>query len=119
MPNPLARAMRRRMTDAEMRLWLYLRPMRYQGLAFRRQSPLGRYIIDFECRRAKLCVEADGGQHGMTDNLAYDAERTRWLESQGYRVLRYTNADVLRATGEVVDEIIRIAKQRAAELREV
>lgn len=76
MPNHLARANRRRMTDAEMRLWFRLRPMRSHGMAFRRQSPIGKYIIDFECRRAQLCIEVDGSQHGMSSAIEYDAQRT-------------------------------------------
>jgi very-short-patch-repair endonuclease len=84
-------------------------------LAFGRQSALGPYIVDFECRRARLCVEVDGAQHAMTEAVAYDAQRTAWLESQGYRVLRYANFDVLRVTGAIVDEITSIAKQRVEE----
>jgi very-short-patch-repair endonuclease len=115
MPNHLARANRRRMTDAEMRLWYRLRPMRALGLAFRRQSPLGRYIVDFECRRAKLCVEIDGAQHGMTSMMQVDAERTKWLVSQGYEVLRFWNHDVLKHTDVIVDQIMDTAKRRLAE----
>jgi very-short-patch-repair endonuclease len=113
MPNHLARANRKRMTDAEMRLWYCLRPMRQRGLAFRRQSPLGTYVVDFECRKAKLCVEVDGGQHSMADTLKYDAERTAWLNKQGYEVLRFSNQDVLQKTDEVVDHILSVAAQRA------
>ncbi len=115
MPNPLARANRRRMTDAEMRLWFRLRPMRSQGLAFRRQSPIGKYIVDFECRRAKLCVELDGGQHGMTSSVPLDAQRTAWLNAQGYEVLRFWNHDVLKQTDIVVDQIVDTAKRRIAQ----
>ncbi|OQW56425.1 MAG: hypothetical protein A4S17_13850 [Proteobacteria bacterium HN_bin10] len=117
MPNPLARANRRRMTDAEMRLWFRLRPMRVHGLAFRRQSPLGRYIVDFECRRAKRCGEVDGGQHATTWGMASDSERSAWLRDQGYEVLRFTNYDVLRHTDLVLDQIIQTAKLRIAERR--
>lgn len=87
--------------------------MREHGLAFRRQSPLGAYIIDFECRKAKLCVEVDGAQHNMTDALEYDAERTAWLNKQGYEVLRFSNDDVLRRTDDVVGQILDIARARA------
>ena len=113
MPNHLARANRKRMTDAEMRLWVYLRAMRQRGLAFRRQSPLGAYIVDFECRKARLCIEVDGGQHSMTEALQYDAERTAWLNKQGYEVLRFSNQDVLRKTDEVVGLILNVATARA------
>jgi len=114
MPNHLARANRRRMTDAEMRLWFRLRPMRNHGMAFRRQSPIGNYIIDFECRRAQLCIEVDGAQHSMSSALEYDAQRTEWLKSQGYEVLRFTNQDVLKHTDVVIDQIVDAAKRRIA-----
>lgn len=113
MPNHLARANRQRMTDAEMRLWFRLRSMRALGLAFRRQSPLGRYIVDFECRKAKLCVEVDGDQHTTKDALQYDAARTAWLEKQGYQVLRFANHDVLKQTDLVVDQILEAVELRA------
>src|SRR5437868_1298149 len=98
MSKHLARAMRRRMTDAEMRLWFHLRPMRQRGLAFRRQSPVGHYILDFECRKAKLGVEMDGAQHDQTDARSHDAERQAYLEQEGYMVLRFWNHDVLHST---------------------
>jgi very-short-patch-repair endonuclease len=115
MPNHLARANRRRMTDAEMRLWYRLRPMRSHGMAFRRQSPIGDYIIDFECRTAKLCIEVDGAQHSMNSAMGYDAERTAWLKNKGYEVLRFTNHDVLKHTDVVVEQIIETAKRRITE----
>jgi very-short-patch-repair endonuclease len=113
MANHLARDMRKRMTDAEMRLWYRLRPMRSLGLAFRRQSPLGAYIADFECRKARLIVEVDGAQHDRGDTREYDAVRTKWLEGQGYEVLRFANYDVLRHTDIVIDQILELAEQRA------
>ena len=103
------------MTDAEMRLWFRLRPMRNHGMAFRRQSPIGNYIIDFECRRAQLCIEVDGAQHASTLAMAYDSERTTWLKTQGYEVLRFTNHDVLKHTDLILDQIIETAKRRIAE----
>jgi very-short-patch-repair endonuclease len=108
-----ARQMRKRMTDAEMRLWYRLRPMRAHGLAFRRQSALGVYVADFECRKAKLVVEVDGAQHDQPDAQKHDTERTRWLESQGYKVLRFANHDVLRYTDVVIDQILTLAEERA------
>ena len=86
--------------------------MRAHGLAFRRQSPIGNYIIDFECRPAKLCIELDGAQHGMTSALEYDQQRTEWLNTQGYEVLRFWNHDVLRHTDVIVDQIVETAKRR-------
>jgi very-short-patch-repair endonuclease len=110
-----ARELRRAMTDAEMRLWFRLRPLRREGLAFRRQSPVGRYILDFECRRAKLGIELDGSQHANGEQAVHDAERTAWFEMRGYRILRYWNVDILHETDYVVDEIIRIAASRLSE----
>jgi very-short-patch-repair endonuclease len=112
MANELARRLRRKMTDAEMRLWFRLRPLRREGLAFPRQLPIGPYIIDFECRSAKLGIEIDGGQHAEPATAKHDEERTCWLEQRGYRILRCWNADVLFATDDVVDEIIHVAASR-------
>ncbi len=89
--------------------------MRSHGMAFRRQSPIGNYIIDFECRRAQLCIEVDGAQHNMASALEYDAQRTAWLKSKGYEVLRFTNHDVLKNTDLILDQIIETAKRRIAE----
>ncbi len=99
-----------------MRLWFHLRPMRRHGLAFRRQSPVGGYILDFECRRAKLGVELDGGQHDQKQARDYDAARTARLAAHGYEVIRFSNYDALQCTDLVVDHIIDLAKRRAEKL---
>ncbi len=80
------------MTDAERRLWWTLRSRQLQDHKFRRQHPVGNYILDFACVEHRLVVEADGGQHA--DN-SYDERRTIWLESKGWRVLRFWNNDIL------------------------
>ena len=80
------------MTDAERRLWSALRGRRFDGYKFRRQVPLGRYVADFVCFEHRLIVEVDGSQHN--DSIR-DAVRDLWLESQGFRVLRLWNRDVL------------------------
>lgn len=105
--------MRRRMTDAEMRLWFHLRSMRQRGLAFRRLSPVGCSILDFECRRAQLGIELDGSQHALSDAQSYDGKRTASLEARGYILMRFWNHEVLRHTDEVVGHIIRVATERA------
>ena len=64
------------------------------GLKFRRQVPLGPYVVDFFCLSVSLVVEVDGGQHGVADGRSQDARRTRWLEAQGYRVMRFWNNEV-------------------------
>jgi very-short-patch-repair endonuclease len=98
-----ARAMRREMTLAERRLWFLLRDRRLAGAKFRRQAPVGRYIADFVCLRHKLIVEADGGQHFVGNA---DRARDRWLESEGYRVVRYSNIDILRNPEGVLTDLV-------------
>ena len=102
MPSQQARALRVSMTDAERRLWACLRGRRLVGYKFRRQHPLGRYILDFACIEHRLAIEADGGQHSES---AADERRTAWLERQGWRVLRFWNNEIL-ANSEGVQEMI-------------
>ena len=85
-----------------------MRRKQLDGLRFRRQAPIGPYIVDFFCPDAKLVVEVDGGQH--TDQQDYDERRTNWLEERGYRVLRFWNNDVLANTDGVVLEIQRAVR---------
>ena len=91
------------MTDAELKLWYHLRRRGLQGRRFRRQVPVGQYVVDFLCEEARLVVEVDGGQHA--ERTAEDAARSRWLSTKGYAVLRFWNHDVL-ANVEVVLETI-------------
>src|SRR5215469_15263477 len=88
-----ARTLRRDMTEAEQRLWQMLRSRQTEGYQFRRQAPIGRFIADFVCHAARLIVEIDGGQHNITSEE--EASRTRFLEGEGYRVLRFWNNQVL------------------------
>jgi very-short-patch-repair endonuclease len=104
MPNEHARALRRDATDAEIRLWSVLRDRRLRGYRFRRQHPIGDYIVDFASTRHHLIVEADGGQHADSEA---DRRRTAWLESEGWRVLRFWNNDALANTDGVVESILR------------
>ncbi|RDI97627.1 endonuclease domain-containing protein [Dyella solisilvae] len=99
-----ARGLRAGQTDAEQLLWHHLRNRRLQGWKFRRQHEIGPYIADFVCPDAGLIVELDGGQHG--DQLAYDEVRTRKLQEEGYRVLRFWNNDVLTNTDSVLEVIL-------------
>ena len=104
---PLAKAMRRQPTEAERILWRALRnQIVLSGTHFRRQVRLGRYIADFCCLAAKLVIEVDGEQHGLDDAQRRDAARTSFLEAQGFRVLRFGNADVLRNSDSVIETII-------------
>jgi very-short-patch-repair endonuclease len=96
------------MTDAERRLWSALRGHRLDGLSFRRQTPIGRVIVDFVCHERRLVIEVDGGQHAEN---ARDIERDRWLASKGYRVLRFWNNDVLRNRSGVLEMIVTAAAE--------
>ena len=97
------RELRRNATDAEKRLWTMLRNRQLDGFQFRRQSPVGPYIVDFVTESGKVIIEFDGGQHAS--KLVQDTERTRALESMGYIVLRFWNNDVLANTDGVLLEI--------------
>ena len=100
-----ARDLRNAGTNAERRLWQHLRLKQLGGCKFRRQAPVVGYIADFVCPEMKLIVELDGGQH--VERADYDARRTRVLEAEGYRVLRYWNDDVLLRTTGVLEDILR------------
>ena len=102
-----AKRLRRDMTDAERRLWRELRA-RNLGAKWRRQQPIGSYIADFVCQQARLIVEVDGGQHNGSEA---DERRTAWLESVGYRVLRFWNNEVSENAEGV---LIRIAQALAS-----
>jgi 2-isopropylmalate synthase len=90
------------MTDAERRLWAALRDRQLDGVKFRRQHPLGPYILDFFSEELKLVVEVDGGQHASSQT---DVVRTAWLTAQGCRVLRFWNNDVLRNLPGVLETL--------------
>jgi very-short-patch-repair endonuclease len=98
-----ARYLRKNATDAELRLWYFLRGRQLKGVKFRRQSVIGPYIADFVSFDPKIVVELDGGQHAR--QKARDSKRTRWLNSQGFRVLRFWNHDVLEESEAVVEAI--------------
>jgi very-short-patch-repair endonuclease/ADP-heptose:LPS heptosyltransferase len=98
-----AKQLRRNMTDAEQRLWYYLRAHRLQGFKFKRQQPIGIYIVDFVCLDARLVIEIDGGQHGESQS---DQVRDTWLRNQGFRIIRFWNNDVLQLTNTVLQAIV-------------
>jgi UDP-N-acetylmuramate dehydrogenase len=99
-----SRTLRASQTEAESLLWTRLRAGRLQGHKFRRQVPIGSYIVDFACPAAKLVVELDGSQH--LDQVEYDERRTRFLEKQGYVVVRVWNNDVIERTESVLEAIL-------------
>ncbi|MBI3898163.1 MAG: endonuclease domain-containing protein [Gammaproteobacteria bacterium] len=103
-----AKKLRCDQTDAEQRLWYHLRAHRFLGLKFKRQKPIGGYIVDFVCHEHQLIIEVDGGQH--QENAESDRRRDASLHLQGYRVLRFWNHDVLQRT-EAVLEAIHLAVQ--------
>ncbi len=102
-----ARQLRRHQTDAERVLWQRLRDRQLGGRKFRRQYEFGEFILDFYCPSAKLAIEVDGGQHYSEIVAARDLERTRCLEANGMRVLRFTNTEVLGQTEAVLEAILR------------
>jgi very-short-patch-repair endonuclease len=99
-----AQGLRKKLTDAERRLWSRLR-LRQLGVKFRRQAPIGNYVVDFLCLEKRLIVEVDGGQHALPTNK--DLDRTDWLEAQGFRIVRIWNNDALQNTDGVVEHILR------------
>jgi len=111
-----ARALRSGMTDSEQRLWSRLRRKQVLSVPFYRQKPIGDYIADFYAPKANLVVEVDGSQHLEPAQSDYDRQRTAFLESQGLRVLRFDNRQVLQEQDGVMEEIYRaVAKEVGAE----
>ncbi|MFO1385490.1 MAG: endonuclease domain-containing protein [Chitinivorax sp.] len=98
-----AKALRQNMTDAELLLWRHFRAHRLNGQKFRRQQPIGPYIVDFVHLGAKLIVEADGGQHNQCEK---DAIRDEWLTNQGFKIMRFWNNDILSNTDAVLTAIL-------------
>ncbi len=109
-----ARSLRQNMTKAEVILWTHLRRRAVEGARFRRQHPIGPYIADFACATCKLVVEVDGATHSTPEELAYDSRRTKYLNSEGWSVIRVTNSDIY----ENIDGVWRtIAAQLAPPAR--
>jgi very-short-patch-repair endonuclease len=104
-----ARDLRRKSTDAESLLWRHLCGRRLAGYKFRRQLPMGRYIVDFVCSEAKFLVEVDGGQHA--ENVA-DRERDEYFAEAGFEVLRIWNTEVFKNTAGVLERIHRSLQER-------
>ena len=101
-----ARQLRRQQTDVETKLWIRLRDRQLCGAKFRRQHPIGPYIVDFCCPDRGLVVELDGGQHA--EQTLADQARTRFLEADGYRVVRFWDHEVLDRMDTILEEIVRL-----------
>ena len=101
-----AKQLRKNSTDAERTLWKHLRAYQVNRHKFRRQQPIGPYIVDFVCFEQKLIIEVDGGQHARPDEAEYDEARTEWMESQGFHLLRFWNNQVLREIGPLKQAVL-------------
>ena len=101
--NGIAKTLRKRLTDAEQLLWKHLRAKQIEGLKFRRQEPIGNYIVDFVCYERGIIIEVDGGQHAIEKEK--DEERDNWLKREGFKVLRFWNNEVLTNSKGVLDVI--------------
>ena len=100
-----ARLLRTKHTDAERLLWSILRGRRFCGVKFRRQHPFDRFVLDFFCQDFQLAIELDGSGHNEEEQKGYDAERTRFLESAGIRMLRFWNHEVLNDLEAVLEKL--------------
>lgn len=100
--------LRREMTDAEKMLWRKIRRKQLKGYQFFRQKPIGGYIVDFYCPKARLVIEVDGGQHYEGDNKVRDKKREAELKAIGFKVIRYTNLDIIKNLNNVVGDIYKI-----------
>ena len=98
-----AKTLRANQTEAEQRLWYHLRAHRFMDLKFKRQKPMGRFIVDFVCVERQLVIEIDGGQHA--ERARYDQLRDAWLRDQGYTVLRFWNHEVMHQLEGVLEQI--------------
>jgi len=108
--NDLARCLRKDQTDAERKMWTLLRCRRLCGFKFRRQQPLGPYIVDFLCKDRGLVVELDGGQH--LNDVKNDVERTGFLKSHGLHVIRFWNQEVLKNPRVILDSLWKELQSR-------
>ena len=111
-----ARDLRQQPSMAEKLLWRRLRAGQLEGWRFRRQQPIGDFIVDFFCPAAALVVEIDGDTHA--DAMAYDASRSAWLNQRGYEVIRFTNGEVLRQFDVVLEEIRRKRCERGEAMQQ-
>ena len=110
-PVNLAKELRKGQTEAEKILWFKLRNRQLDGTKFRRQHPIGNYIVDFVCLEKNLIIEIDGGQHNKEQSKEKDKQRTLWLEKEGYQIMRFWNNDILQNVDGVLINIKEFLKQ--------
>jgi very-short-patch-repair endonuclease len=113
--NEKARALRKRLTPQEVKLWVKLREMKALGFHFRRQAPIGPYIVDFVSFRSKFVIEVDGGQHGMPEGIRSDQVRDAFLRSQGFTVRRFWNSDIDANLAGVMERVLSALKDTPPE----
>jgi very-short-patch-repair endonuclease len=101
------RSFRNQSTEAEKQLWAYLHNRQLDGIKFRRQHPVGNYVLDFYCPEANLCIEVDGSGHLDPEQIQHDLERTRFLQEQGIRIIRFWNTDIFDHMDVVLDVIAK------------
>ena len=102
-----ARNLRKNMTPQERKIWSFLRKRSVNNMKFRRQYPIGSYIVDFICHEKMLIIEVDGGQHNENENIEYDKKRTSFLESKGFKVIRFWNNEIDNNIEGVYQEILK------------
>ena len=100
------------MTSQERKLWSIIRERQFFGYRFRRQFPIGSYIVDFVCREKKIIIEIDGGQHSEKQNIEYDSKRTEFLKSEGFYVVRFWNNDIDNNMDGVYERLKEVFKIR-------
>jgi very-short-patch-repair endonuclease len=110
MQKARARELRKHMTEAERTLWKHLRLRQFAGHKFRRQQPIGQYIVDFVCFERRLIIEVDGSQH--SEHNLTDTRRTECLQTEGFRVLRFWNNQVLAETDAVKEKILEMLTEQ-------
>jgi very-short-patch-repair endonuclease len=107
-----AQRLRSNMTDAEARIWRALRRNQINNASFRRQHPMGPFILDFYCPALRLGIEIDGGQHSFDENRLSDERRSQWFSERGILIVRFWNNDVLANTAGVLSELARVVVYR-------
>jgi len=113
-----ARALRRNMTDAERLLWSKVRRKQLKGFQFYRQRIIGNYIADFYCPKANVIIEIDGGQHYNNEGLKADEVRDDYMKNQGFKVLRFSDRDVIENLNGVMERVYEVISRSSLENRE-